>query len=597
MSRSSFHKIYHNRYLHWLAIAFLTVAITLSVWQWILFPTEILAGSIQLINARLIRQGLTIHQDFWSKETPLVFYLNSWAFRILGESVIAAKLVSIIIYLCMVLGFYCYYSSLAHRSRTTIIICTLGSAYLTLFSLIHTKWIAYAFSALAFIVYLTGDRYSAHKSRILLIVSGLLTGCALLSKLNCGAYVFAAVILGLLCSLLLGKANKPAIANLFWYSLPVSLCLSLYFANHYGHLTEVFEQIVLFPGRDLGEYRIISLAHREESFISLLDDFAIVYLNLVFPLIWFHLQLVKLNKKLSSTVFVPLYLALVILPACLIAEFQSPLLLPKLFVLPLIGITICQFSTRALPSSQFATLCGYSLFLHYYLSRSDSSHYVPLLFFVIVLLFNELLTSKNLSFPQRYFYGVLATLAYFICSMPAEVISSNFFDFKQISNSRTAFQLKDTLLARGDSNYLMSAQLPLSSPEAEIYQDRDELAALQFVHRQTVPDDYVYVGVTDHSQVFVSNLKPYWQLGRKIGVKNYALEPGFTTEVTVQQEMISQLKSNDVQWLILWQQPEADPDFKQRSYVGSKLLDRYIRQDYILIKQLGNYEVYRKTAS
>lgn len=590
---SIFNDIYRNLYLRLFAIAFLTVIIVASLMQWILFPTEILSGSIQLVNASLINQGLTIHQDFWSKETPLVFYLNSWAFQILGESVVAAKLASICIYLLMVVSFYCYYQKFKSHSRTTIILCTLISSYFTLFCLIHTKWVAYAFSGLAFIIYLISCQYSAKKSNLILIGAGIVTGFALLSKLNCGAYIFCAIILGLLNDLLFNRA-KRFVLKLFLFCLPVFLCITLYLFYHYNHLSEVFEQIILFPGRDLGEYRIISLAHREESFVSLLDEFLLIYLNLTFPLIWFHLQLVTLNKKLRPIAFVPLYIAVGILPLCLIAEFQSPHLLPKLFILPFIGIIACQLLTQSLATPQLAAIGGYSLFLHYYLSRSDNSHYVPLLFFVIVLLFSELLNRNNYNFPRKYFYLFLISLIYIIFSVPWNIISSNFLDFQKITNSRKVFELRNTLLAYGDSNYLMSASLPLSEPEADIYQDQDELDALQFVHQRTNRDDYVYVGVTDHSQVYVSNIKPYWELGRRIGVKNYALEPGFTTEKPIQEEMISQLKTNNVEWIILWQQPEAEPDFKHKNYTGSLLLDKYIRQQYSLVKKIGDYEVYHK---
>ncbi|MEY2858011.1 MAG: hypothetical protein RLZZ74_2323, partial [Cyanobacteriota bacterium] len=135
-------------------IILLLIIITTSLLQWILFPTEILSGAIQLLNGRLIQEGATIHQDFWSKETPLVFYLNSWTFQVFGQSVIAAKIVSIAIYLLIVTGIFCYYQKFKQHSSLVIILLTLCAAYLTLFNLLQTKWIAYSISYLAYLIYL-----------------------------------------------------------------------------------------------------------------------------------------------------------------------------------------------------------------------------------------------------------------------------------------------------------------------------------------------------------------------------------------------------------------------------------------------------------
>jgi 4-amino-4-deoxy-L-arabinose transferase-like glycosyltransferase len=573
-----------------------------------LFPTEILSGAIQLLNGRLILEGATIHQDFWSKETPLVFYLNSWAFRFLGQSVIAAKIVSIAIYLLIATVIYYYFQKhfqkVKGRNRLSIILLALVVAYLTLFNLLQTKWLAYSISYLAYLIYLLSYQYNDKKSNILLVISGIVTGLAILAKINCGTYLFIGIILGLLSELLLSKNKKYEFKRLdrfIYYSLPVVTCIALYLIVHYNHLSALIDQVITFPGRDLGQHRIISFAYRQDDFWQLFKDFIPIYFTVTFPLIWFHLQLVKIHQKLQSQIFIPLYIAIAILPLLLIAEFQSPNLLPKLFIFPLMGVILCQLLIQAITPEQFATVCTYALYLHYYLSRSDNSHYAPLVFLAIILIFGELLQNYPRKFPRiyprRYWFSWLFFLVCVQLSVPWQEIQAKFLNFEQIVHSGQVFQVKDTLMAQGDTKFLMSTPLPLSEPEAKLYPDQAELTALQFVYQHTTKDDYVYIGVTDHSQIYVSNMKPYWELGRKIGVTNYPLEPGFTTERRVQENMVAQLQANHVRWIVLWQQPEAEVDFASRNYIGSNLLDRYIHRNYSLVRKIGDYEIYSKVTA
>ena len=499
----------------------------------------------------------------------------------------------------MCMGFYVYFHGFPHLSRSAIIIFTLISAYLTLFTLIQAKWVAYSISSLALIVYLTNFHYHGNKSDTLLMVSGVITGFAILAKLNCGGYVLCAIGLGLLNDLLIYQSEQNKVSwhktkRLIYFCLPAIACLGLYLISNFNHLSELIDQVIVFPSQRLEQHRIISLAYRNDSPYELFKDFVPIYLTVVFPLIWFHLQLVRVAKTLKLRQFLPLALGIIILPLLLIAELQYPNLLPKFFVLPLTGVIACQLFVQPIKTPQFTMISGYSLFLHYYLSRSDDAHYSPLVFFVVVLVLTEILNYWQQKSFKRYFYSLLMLIAYSQLRVPWQTINSQFIELDKIANSGQVFQLGDLFLAKNDADYLMSAELPLSPPQAKLYHDQQELAALQFVHQHTTKNDYVYIGVTDHANVYISQIKPYWKLGRKIGVKNYVLEPGLTTEEPIQAKMIAQLQENNVDWVILWEQPEAEIDFRQRNYVGSDLLDRYIEQNYSLVKQIGTYWIYSR---
>ena len=576
----------------------LTVTIVAAILQWILFPTEITGGATQLVNSSLIRQGLVIYRDFWCKETPFVFYLHSWAFGILGESVIASKVIGIVIYICLLACLYYYYRGYKHHAWQTVVFLVALSGYFLLFNLTKTKWIAYAISFLALAIYLIScqaKRNKESKADLFLVCSGIAAGLAILAKLNCGAYLFLGICCGLASDWLFERDKKYHLQRLAYFILPVITCLGLYLIAHIGHLPALIDQVIVFPGEELGQHRIISLANKDDLWHQLLPDFGAVYLTVTFPLIWFHLRLVKLDRRISKKALMPLYIAIAIAPLLFIAEFQTPALLPKLFIYPFLGVIACQLWVKAIATQQFAILCTYALYLHYYLSRADSSHYSPLFFFILVLAIDELFNYRQFKLPKVYFYSLLCLLIYQQFSVPWDTIKAKFGDRQNLINAVRVIQLKDTLLARGDSPFLMSANLPLTKPEAKIYNDGDELVALQFVHQNTTADDYVYVGVTDHARVYVANVRSYWALGRQIGVSNYTLEPGLTTEKSVQAEMIAELKQNQVNWIVLWQQPKPEADFRARNYQGSQLLDRYIQQNYSQVKQVGDYFIYRQS--
>jgi hypothetical protein len=79
----------------------------------------------------------------------------------------------------------------------------------------------------------------------------------------------------------------------------------------------------------------------------------------------------------------------------------------------------------------------------------------------------------------------------------------------------------------------------------------------------------------------MNDLRIYWLSSRPIGVRTFQLESGIATEAEVQREIIADLEQNHVQWLIIDRRPEAgDETFIRRGYVGSTLLDNYIRVNF-----------------
>ena len=57
--------------------------------------------SMQYVGAMLVRRGDRVNLDFHSVYPPLNYQLTSWAFALLGETALAARLLQVVLYLIL----------------------------------------------------------------------------------------------------------------------------------------------------------------------------------------------------------------------------------------------------------------------------------------------------------------------------------------------------------------------------------------------------------------------------------------------------------------------------------------------------------------
>src|SRR5262249_7410609 len=101
----------------------------------------------------------------------------------------------------------------------------------------------------------------------------------------------------------------------------------------------------------------------------------------------------------------------------------------------------------------------------------------------------------------------------------------------------------------------------------------------------------------DYSRTFTNNLQPYWLADRPIGVRTFQLETRISTEANVQREIISDLKRNDVKWVVIDYAPALGLTFQEQHYVGTKLLDQYVASQYREEARFGPYAILRRRAN
>jgi hypothetical protein len=133
-----------------------------------------------------------------------------------------------------------------------------------------------------------------------------------------------------------------------------------------------------------------------------------------------------------------------------------------------------------------------------------------------------------------------------------------------------------------------SPRLPLARG---IVVPEDQRAALDFVRRQAAPGEAVFVGNLRHDRVQWNDIMFYFLVQRPIPTRYHHFDPGMTTTARVQQEIVEELRRNDVKHVVLFSGAELPPEPNRSAVPGVSLLDEYVRAHYRPVYRGGRYQV------
>lgn len=519
----------------------------------------------------------------------LNYYLISFVFSWLGPSAISARLLQEFLYTLVVICLYFGFKAFVCRGSLFSLNFALISTILMANAFTYVWWNAYALAFLGLWLYIVSLQKKRYET-LFLFISGFLTGLACLAKLNYGSYVVMAVLTGLAIETLQTKVSRAeGIRKMVFFLLPVFLCFLAYLIPYGTSATEVLNQILIFPSQSLEQHRILTLPQGLNRYGALVSA--------VFPLIWMGLRSAQLTSRLDRCAFVAFSSAALSLAVLFVLGTQYQQLLPKFFLITTTILILLEVVYFRVEKGEFTTLIVYSLFTNYFLSRMDAGHFtvlVPVAVILIPYLLQKMEHPGNqtLSKMARYSAGVLIIA---LCASPTywhlKAIVAH--PREDLSNSWEILKLRRELGRESDSDLLMSSDLS-STPFARLYPGNEELEAARFVAAHTTPEDFIYIGLNDHSRVYMSPTRLFWITGRNAGVKHYMLEPGLTTQESIQRQMIADLKSRKVVWMILRSNRTGDEDFERRNYRGARILDDYIRENYKPVQEFGNFTVYNR---
>lgn len=125
----------------------------------------------------------------------------------------------------------------------------------------------------------------------------------------------------------------------------------------------------------------------------------------------------------------------------------------------------------------------------------------------------------------------------------------------------------------------------------------DQEMAIRYIQARTSKTDSIFVGSSRHDQLIVNDILFYFLADRRCATRYHDLCPGVATTLPVQQEIVSDLESRRVEFVVIcvrWHNI-VEPNESGRSS-GVTLLDEYIQRHFRPVANFGYYIVGQRVA-
>ena len=169
-----------------------------------------------------------------------------------------------------------------------------------------------------------------------------------------------------------------------------------------------------------------------------------------------------------------------------------------------------------------------------------------------------------------------------------------------IATARSRIAEGSTMLAQMRSGVFSSSVLgstlcaaPRGIPRIQCLSlDADRAEATRFVIANTRSDERIFVGLTRHDKIFISDAAMYFAAGRLPATRWHQFDPGLQTRADIQTEIIAELQAGRIRYVVLeshWDE-KVEPNDSARSS-DIHLLDDYIRGFYQPVRTYGKVAV------
>ncbi len=123
----------------------------------------------------------------------------------------------------------------------------------------------------------------------------------------------------------------------------------------------------------------------------------------------------------------------------------------------------------------------------------------------------------------------------------------------------------------------------------------DQAAAIKFIQEIVPTDQAIFVGNGRHDKIFINDTMFYFLADRRCATKFDLMAPGQATTAEVQNQIIRELISNRVQYVVLvtkWDNKQEPNKSSESSKV--KLLDDFLSGEYADVVKFGGYIIRKK---
>jgi hypothetical protein len=116
------------------------------------------------------------------------------------------------------------------------------------------------------------------------------------------------------------------------------------------------------------------------------------------------------------------------------------------------------------------------------------------------------------------------------------------------------------------------------------------LAVLQFIAENTrSPQDPIYVGLLDHSFIFVNEVDLYFFADRVGATRYMQFDPNVVNRLDVQQRMAEEIRTSGTRVVILSGLPGRSFEPNESANQGANYLDQYLREHFQAVRVVPPY--------
>lgn len=512
-------------------------------------------ASVSTIGAERVLRGEIPYRDFWTMYAPGHYYLLASFFWLFGSHILVETVAASVI--CAVASVLCYFVVRQLGAGWATAMAVAAVLVAAIYNTSYFKTLGtYPPTILAILAALSLAIRSYHSDRLPhLFVAGLVTGAVVVFKHDVGGYTAIAILAGLIARHCvtpysndrpLPRLMSKAASYLFGIAA-ITLPVFGYFALVAG--VDMWKDLILFP---LTDFRYARPEHYPGFF--------------------------ELDLGGKST-------------AKIIRELFKYVMftLPPVFFL--CGLAVVGIAVRNRKPTYVA--CGVAFSVAYVLHYA-AAHVQINTHIVSMSVYGALASVLLLSLLEREFTfrrGVLVNVLW-VLSVGIWIVS---LTFEPAHRAWTDWH-KPTV---GLQFKKVTGQ-QVSPALATMLSDM-----LPFIDGQLPPREPVFIGLHRHDAVIVgANASLYFMIDRPTATRYHELHPAIVDTVEVQQEMIRDLQTRNIQLIVLYRRfadevlDKAKANFKKNlPNVGAMDLDKFIRENFAQVRELGRYGIWRRKAA
>jgi hypothetical protein len=117
---------------------------------------------------------------------------------------------------------------------------------------------------------------------------------------------------------------------------------------------------------------------------------------------------------------------------------------------------------------------------------------------------------------------------------------------------------------------------------------------LSTLRTHTLDGESIFVGNQRHDLIFANDIGFYFLSNRPSATKYHELHPGVATTRSVQEVIVYDIESKNVNWIVLVYVHESEEPNASAVSSGVHFLDDFIRSKYVLVAEFGNYGIWKR---